>query len=204
MSPKVKKTDPSLNPEEDKPKKKRGRPKKSEAEKVAPKKKSTASLSLKEAAAVKVAENDEKEIPEKKTVRLGSKKKDKYYYGVGRRKRAIATVRIHKTGEEKITVNEKDYKVYFPYFEHQEVVVAPLKIAAQLKRGEITIKVKGGGPRGQAEAIRLGIARAIVEGSADYRPQLKKAGFLSRDSRKKERKKPGLKRARRAPQWGKR
>ena len=194
MTPRPKKEEKKEEPV-DKPKKKRGRPKKSEAEKAKKEKDSK-----KEPAKEPVKVEKEK----KKEVSLGRKKKDKYYYAVGRRKRAIATVRIYKEGEDKITVNDKELKDFFPYFEYQEIVLAPLKLAGQIKRGNITIKVKGGGPRGQAEAARLSIARALIEADKEYRPQLKKAGFLMRDPRKKERKKPGLKRARRAPQWKKR
>jgi small subunit ribosomal protein S9 len=180
----------------DQPKRKRGRPKKSAVKEVFPVKE------VKKEEKLKLAVQEAKEV--KKEIKLGSKKRDKYYYAIGRRKRAVATVRIYKEGEDKITVNNKDFKDYFPYFEFEVIALAPLKIAAQEKRGNISIKVQGGGLRAQAEAVRLGLARALITANQDWRLQLKKAGFLSRDSREKERKKPGLKRARRAPQWSKR
>lgn len=122
---------------------------------------------------------------------------------VGRRKSARARVRLSK-GQGTITVNGKDVKVYFPYFENQVMIAAPLKALAKDKDFDITVKVVGGGNRGQAVAVQLGIARALVAWNEDWRKTLKTLGYLTRDARVKERKKPGLKRARRAPQWSKR
>lgn len=122
---------------------------------------------------------------------------------VGRRKSASARVRLAK-GSGKITVNGKDIKVYFPYFANQEMIIAPLKALAKDKDFDVTVKVSGGGNRGQAVAVQLGIARALVIWNEDWRKTLKTLGYLTRDARVKERKKPGLKRARRAPQWSKR
>ena len=129
--------------------------------------------------------------------------KDTLTRAVGRRKTASARVRIDK-GSGKITVNGKPMAEYFPYFEQQEVIAAPLKALAKEKDLDISVKVAGGGTKGQAVAVQLGIARALLKWNEDFKKSLKTQGFLSRDPRIKERKKPGLKKARRAPQWSKR
>lgn len=133
-----------------------------------------------------------------------AKNKKKYIYAVGRRKEASAQVRLFKKGDGKITVNGKDIKDYFPSEIMQEIIRAPFKVVGQVDKLEILAKVKGGGICGQAEAIRHGISRVLLEINTNFRKPLRKHGFLTRDSRVKERKKPGLKRARRAPQWVKR
>ncbi len=122
---------------------------------------------------------------------------------VGRRKSASARVKIDK-GAGKITVNGKNFTEYFPGFELQETVLAPLKALAKLKDYDISAKVVGGGLKGQAQAVQLGIARSLVVWNEDFKKTLKTIGLLTRDARVKERKKPGLKKARRAPQWSKR
>jgi len=122
---------------------------------------------------------------------------------VGRRKCASARVRIDK-GTGKITVNGEEFKVYFPYFEFQDIVMAPLKALAKDKDLDISVKVAGGGKKGQAEAVRHGIARALVLWNEEFKKTLKTLGYMTRDARVKERKKFGLKKARRAPQWSKR
>ena len=122
---------------------------------------------------------------------------------VGRRKTAAARVRI-KPGSGDITVNGKKFKEYFPYFEWQDIVMAPLKAVNKEKTFDISVKIVGGGQKGQAVSIQLGIARALVIWNEDLKKTLKTQGYLTRDARVKERKKPGLKRARRAPQWSKR
>lgn len=127
-----------------------------------------------------------------------------YIYAVGRRKSSIARVRLYKAGSGKITVNEKDYTKYFPYYEYQENVIAPLKAAGKITEFDFSIKVNGGGSHGQSGAVRHGISRALVKFDKDIKLTLKPLGYMTRDPRKKERKKPGLKRARRAPQWQKR
>lgn len=127
-----------------------------------------------------------------------------YIYAVGRRKTAVARVRLFKAGEGKIIVNKKDYREYFPVLEFQNMIMAPLKKVGQLNGFNFTVKVAGGGSHSQAEAIRHGIARALVKVEKNWRQTLKQLDFLKRDPRMKERKKPGLKRARRAPQWQKR
>ena len=122
---------------------------------------------------------------------------------VGRRKTASARVRVEK-GTGKITVNGKDSKEYFPYFEYQTIILAPLKAVGKEKDLDFSVKINGGGKKGQAVAVQLGIARALVAWNDDFRKALKTQGFLSRDARVKERKKFGLKKARRSPQWSKR
>lgn len=128
----------------------------------------------------------------------------RYFYAVGRRKCAVAQVKVYPGGKGNIVINNKDLKVYFPPFEFQNTILSPLKLAGQDSTVDVTVKVNGGGKRGQADSIRHGIARALLLLDEDYRKSLRKAGFLTRDARVKERKKPGLKRARRAPQWAKR
>lgn len=128
-----------------------------------------------------------------------------YIFAVGRRKEAVARVRWHKKeGAGEITVNGRELAKYFPTAELQQLVRDPMTLTHQEKVGSITAKVSGGGTQGQAEAVRLGIARTLVKDDSDLRIVLKRAGFLRRDPRVKERKKYGLKRARRAPQWQKR
>jgi len=145
-----------------------------------------------------------KKATTEETTEVKKRVRRSYRYAVGKRKTAVARVRLFKNGEGKITVNEKDYKVFFPHFELQDTVVAPLKAAGLLTDFNFSIKTQGGGIRGQAEAVRHGISNVLLKIDKAYRPTLKPLGFLKRDPRKKERKKPGLKRARRAPQWAKR
>lgn len=128
----------------------------------------------------------------------------KYYYAIGRRKTSVATVRVYPNGEGKIEVNEKPIKGYFTVSGQVGTILDPLKETNNDKHVNITIRVKGGGNTAQAQASRHGIARALSEMNPLLRPQLKKSGYLTRDSRRVERKKPGLKKARRAPQWSKR
>jgi small subunit ribosomal protein S9 len=123
---------------------------------------------------------------------------------IGRRKTATASVRLIKNGKGVITVNGKKLEQYFSPYELREEVVSPLRAVGQEKTLDISAKTSGGGIRGQSQAIRLGIARALIELNPTFRVSLKKLGFLSRDSRKRERKKPGKKSARRSPQWSKR
>lgn len=128
----------------------------------------------------------------------------KYFYSIGRRKEATAIVKLYPEGRDLIYINDRELSKYFPSFEFQKIVKEPLEIIKEKDNFNIAIKVSGGGFRGQAEAIRLGVARALIEFKGELRPILKKASFLTRDPRVKERKKPGLKRARRAPQFSKR
>jgi len=132
---------------------------------------------------------------------------EKYTYATGRRKAAVAKVRIYDgTAEGKaITINNKDCKDYFTSNNILiEKVYSPLKLLNLKNKLEISVKVNGGGLNGQAEAARLGIARALLSLNKDYKKELKAYGYLTRNSRRVERKKPGLKKARRAPQWQKR
>ena len=129
---------------------------------------------------------------------------EKYFQAVGRRKTAVAQVRLFLGGSGKITVNGKAFEVYFPTEELRRTVVRPLLEVGQTDKADVTIRTEGGGPVGQSEAARLGIARALVLFDADLKVLLKASTFLTRDSRRKERKKPGLRKARRAPQFSKR
>lgn len=128
---------------------------------------------------------------------------EKQKNGLGRRKEAVTRVFLSK-GEGKIIVNDKDYKVYFPLVYLQNQVEAPLKAIEALDKFDIVINATGGGVKGQAEAAKLGIARALLEVNAEYRPTLKAGGYLTRDPRGVERKKPGRKKARRSYQFSKR
>ncbi|MBZ9571826.1 30S ribosomal protein S9 [Patescibacteria group bacterium] len=130
--------------------------------------------------------------------------KEKYFEAVGRRKTAVARIRLFTKGEKKFLVNEKPFDIYFPTFELRQIAQAALKKMKCLDRFRISAKVKGGGYHSQAEAVRHGISRTLVLFNSYFRKRLKKAGFLTRDSRMRERKKFGLKRARKAPQWQKR
>ncbi len=132
------------------------------------------------------------------------KNKKLYIYAVGRRKTSSAQVKLYKKGEGEIIVNNKDLKEYFPTEQLQNIIYAPLKVVGQGEKLKIWSKVVGGGKIGQAEAVRHGISRALLEINPNFRKPLRKQGYLTRDPRMKERKKPGLKRARRAPQWSKR
>ena len=152
-------------------------------------------------AKAEAAEKKEAMVEEEK---IAEEKKSGYLYAVGRRKQAIATVKLHKNGKGKITINGKIYSEYFPTEELEQIVSAPLKSVGQADKVDIEAKVSSGGKHGQAEAVRLGISRALVLLNINFKKNLRKAGYLTRDPRSKERKKPGLKRARRAPQWQKR
>ena len=125
------------------------------------------------------------------------------YYGTGRRKSSIARVYL-VPGTGKIVINKRDMDEYFGLDTLKLVVRQPLELTETADKFDVLVNVHGGGFTGQAGAIRHGISRALLEADADYRPALKKAGFLTRDPRMKERKKYGLKAARRAPQFSKR
>lgn len=153
---------------------------------------------VKKTAKVKVEKKEEK-IED-----TDSKKKQEYLYAVGKRKTSIALSRVYKKGTGKITVNDKKLEEYFPTSEDQEVIKSALKLIGQDNKLDISVKVFGGGVSSQAQACRHGISKALIQLNPNFRKPLKKAGYLKRDARKKERKKPGLKRARRAPQWKKR
>ena len=126
-----------------------------------------------------------------------------YFYGTGRRKNSVARVRVYN-GTGKITINDRDIDNYFGLETLKLVVRSPLAVAGVEGKFDIVVRVGGGGVSGQAGAIRHGLSRALLQYDEELRPALKKAGFLTRDPRMKERKKPGLKAARRAPQFSKR
>ena len=128
---------------------------------------------------------------------------EKQKNAVGRRKAAVTRVFL-KSGDGSITINGKDYKTYFPLIYLQNQVELPLKTIDGTNKFSIVINATGGGVKGQAEAAKLGISRALLEVSAEYRPALKAAGLLKRDSRRVERKKPGRKKARKSFQFSKR
>jgi small subunit ribosomal protein S9 len=127
-----------------------------------------------------------------------------YYEGVGRRKTATARVRLFPGGDGTVVVNERPLDEYFARDAAIIHLVEPFKVTDTENRFNVSVNVKGGGISGQAGAIRLGIARALLKADPDLRPILRKGGFLTRDARAKERKKPGLKGARKAPQYTKR
>ena len=126
-----------------------------------------------------------------------------YFYGTGRRKSSVARVRLYK-GTGKVTINDRDIDDYFGLDTLKVIARQPLTLTDNNDKFDVVCRVAGGGVTGQAGAIRHGIARALLQADEELRPQLKKAGFLTRDPRMKERKKYGLKAARRAPQFSKR
>lgn len=133
--------------------------------------------------------------------------KGRYLEGIGRRKRATARVRIwdkENNNDFDILINDKNYLDYFKNIEFQKIVEAPLKKIKAQSFYRVTCKVRGGGARGQAEAIRLGLSRALVSLNPEWKPIFKQAGFLTRDPREVERKKYGKRKARKEEQWQKR
>ena len=126
-----------------------------------------------------------------------------YYYGTGRRKSSVARVRVYN-GTGKVTINDRDIDDYFGLETLKLIVRQPLALTGLENKFDVVVRVNGGGISGQAGAIRHGLARALLVYDENLRPELKKAGFLTRDPRMKERKKYGLKAARRAPQFSKR
>jgi small subunit ribosomal protein S9 len=127
----------------------------------------------------------------------------RYYEAVGRRKRAVARVRLYP-GDGQVVINEKGLQEYFGRPQDQQNVVSALELTNNEGRFNLSVLVKGGGITGQSVAIRHGTARALLKCDPDLKPLLRQAGYLTRDPREKERKKPGLKRARKAPQYTKR
>ncbi|MFI3253069.1 MAG: 30S ribosomal protein S9 [Eubacteriales bacterium] len=130
--------------------------------------------------------------------------KKPYFYGTGRRKSSVARVHVFQGGSGKITINNRDIDDYFGLDTLKLITRQPLVTTGELEKVDIVATVKGGGVTGQAGALRHGISRALLLVNPDYRPALKAEGFLTRDPRMKERKKYGLKAARRAPQFSKR
>ncbi len=127
-----------------------------------------------------------------------------YYEGIGRRKSASARVRLFPGGTGNVVINDKEGSDYLPRFGDVEAILEPLRAIGQEKSYNISVHVNGGGISGQRDAIRLGVARALLKIDPDLKPELKENDFLTRDPRVKERKKPGLKRARKAPTYTKR
>ncbi len=143
-------------------------------------------------------------IEKEKKATKSAAPKGTYLYAVGRRKTAVAQVRLYPDkGNDKHVVNRKEYTEYFPV-SLQSTLVAPLSSLGLSGNFVVSATVKGGGVNAQAEAIRLGVARALLKHDEALRLPLRAEGFLTRDSRSVERKKPGLKKARRSPQWSKR
>jgi len=129
---------------------------------------------------------------------------NRYYEGVGRRKQSSARVRV-VAGSGEFIVNGKEIKAYFPRMGDSAQIVNAFQIVEQpIEKYDVSVLVQGGGVTGQRDAVKLGLARALVEMDEDYRPALRHSGYLTRDPRVKERKKPGLKRARKAPTYTKR
>lgn len=127
-----------------------------------------------------------------------------YYEGIGRRKESTARVRV-MSGSGRFIVNEKPGAEYFTRLGDLEAIMAPIQAAGENPEAlDITVVVRGGGVTGQKDAVKMGVARALIKMNPDLQPVLRKAGFLTRDARVKERKKPGLKRARKAPTYTKR
>lgn len=127
-----------------------------------------------------------------------------YLYALGRRKRGTAMVRLYLKGNGTIIVNNKPMKEYFPVDELQDAVMVPLRAVGMDATADVIAVAEGGGIRGQADAVKLGIARALLVHNPELRATLKPIGVLTRDPREKERKKYGLKKARKSPQWAKR
>lgn len=139
-----------------------------------------------------------------KTVKTPDVPEGKYYEAVGRRKTSVARVRLYETSAPACVINTKDLQQYFPVDELRMAATGAMRKMKVMDSFFISIMVSGGGIRGQAEAVRLATARALVKYNEEFHQRLKKAGYLTRDARAVERKKFGLKKARRAPQWNKR
>lgn len=173
-----------------------------EEKKKAPAKKAPAKKAPAKTAEESVADVEALEASEMEAAKVT--KGGSFIPAVGRRKTSVARVRLIKNGKGNITVNGKKFEDYFTTYDLREQIVNPLKVTGQETAIDISAKVDGGGIRGQAEAVRHGVSRALVELNPTFRKSLKKLGYLMRDPRKKERKKFGLKGARRSPQWSKR
>jgi len=144
------------------------------------------------------------EVKEEEEFNFDDLKTDRYFSAIGKRKTAVANVRLYTQGDKEIIVNDKNYKEYFPTLELQQIVESALDKMKATGKFRVSVKLNGGGVHAQAEAVRHGIARALVKLNPEFRKKLRRIGYLTRDPRMRERKKFGLKRARRAPQWAKR
>jgi small subunit ribosomal protein S9 len=147
-------------------------------------------------------------MPTKKITKEESKSESaekiaRYFYAVGRRKSAVAKVKLFSAAKNELTVNGRDFQEYFPLESQRDLAKSPLQLAGE-NHFEVKIKAFGGGISAQSQAVRLGISRALIVFDESFKKSLKDKGYLTRDSREVERKKPGLKKARRAPQWAKR
>lgn len=145
-----------------------------------------------------------KSQPSKTKIEEQKKEEKKYIYATGGRKTAKIQLKLFPNGKGTFVINEKNYHEYFPYFEFQKIALAPLEQLGLKDKFDISAKARGGGIKGQAGAFKYALAHALVKFNPDFRKNFKKLKFLTRDSRIKERKKFGLKKARRAPQWQKR
>lgn len=165
-----------------------------------------ASQIIKTVAAFEDASHVPSALPKKGEIHQGiiPKRNGTYFYANGKRKTSVASVRLYQDGKGVITINGRAFENYFPVFTDQDKIMAPLRMANTLKTFDIVVQVRGGGIHSQAEAVRHGVSKALLEHDGNLRTTLKPMGFLTRDSRIKERKKYGLKRARRAPQFSKR
>lgn len=146
---------------------------------------------------------DDDSIPELTEKDIAAKP-DRYFEAVGRRKTAVARVRLFTRGEKQFLVNGKPYQEYFPMADDQQTVTASMRKMKCLDKFKVTVVVSGGGRSAQAEAVRHGTARVLVDFNNNFKKRLRKVGYLTRDPRMRERKKFGLKRARKSPQWAKR
>lgn len=187
--------------------KKAAKPKKAQKEKTAeqelPKKKAEKERDETTTTDEAVTDN-EKNAGTEEVSGTSSLQSERYWEAVGRRKTAVARARLFTRGEKGVWVHEKPVQTYFQQDRLVSIIEEPLKKMKSTDRFRVTVKVSGGGMNAQAEAARHAISRALVKFNPDFRKRLKRAGFLKRDPRMKERKKFGLKGARRAPQWAKR
>lgn len=172
--------------------------------KAEPKEKKPVAPKKKVPAKKPVAEDTEAVLEAEEAAASEHAKGGSFIGAVGRRKTSVARVKLIKNGKGGITVNAKPMEKYFTTYELRDIVVSPMKAVGQDAAVDVSASVHGGGIRGQAESVRLGIARALIDLNPTFRAALKKLGYLTRDSRKRERKKYGHTGARRSPQWSKR
>src|SRR3989338_5664703 len=149
-------------------------------------------------------ESDDALVEDFPTEKELASKPDRYFEAVGRRKTAVARVRLFTRGEKQFLVNGKPYQEYFMVVEDQQTATASMRKMKCLDKFKVTVLVRGGGRNAQAEAVRHGTARVLVDFNNNFKKRLRKVGYLTRDPRMRERKKFGLKRARKSPQWAKR
>jgi small subunit ribosomal protein S9 len=167
----------------------------------------TSKISDKKEAKKEVKKEIKKVAEKKETLIKDSSKKifsGKYIQAIGRRKTSVAQVRLYEKGSGEIVINNLKSLEYFKKEDNVSVALQPLKAVSKIKDFDISVVVKGGGILGQLDAIRHGIARGLIKIDPELKSILKTSGYITRDPRKKERKKPGLKKARKAPQWSKR